>query len=115
MSSRLGRRRNSLRPATGMSRQNDLRIVVATSPQMSTDGPQVSTDVGLVKSAMLYADHVELLSPTAAALQAMQLAAGNAEELCLSMMETFSEAQLRWLGSTGDIDALRQTAQIGEA
>lgn len=115
MSSRVGRLRGNKdrhQRASKPHREDGIRIVVATSPQLSPSGPQVTEDIRLVKSAVLYADHVELLSPTALSLQSMQLAAADVEGFYLSLMETFDEPHLRWLGFQGDIDSLRRAGQL---
>jgi hypothetical protein len=46
-----------------LPRDAGLRLVVATSPADFEDGEFLAHDLRLVRSALLYADSVELLSP----------------------------------------------------
>lgn len=84
-----------------------LTIVIATGPQQGSRGLSVEEDVRLVRSALLYADKVELISP--AALMIASLAAGAAQgpDFVFELMGTVDEDNLRRLGFRGDIAEMR--------
>ena len=88
---------------------NALEIVIATTPQ-STSGAGVSLegDVALVKSALLYADRVELISPGAAMLEASSAIADSGLSGLLDVLETLDPATRAAMGAPEFPPNLRQ-------
>ncbi len=73
----------------------------------------VEEDVRLVRSALLYADRVELISPGALMIASLAAAAAQGPDFVFGLMGTMDESVLRPLGFEGDIDGLRsQLAMI---
>lgn len=65
-SRRAGRRNRPRRPKlAARSTVDGLRLVVATSPEAISDGRFLEHDLRMIRSALLYADTVELVSPVA--------------------------------------------------
>lgn len=94
-------RTTKARPADG------LKIVIATSPQRTSAGPSVAGDVRLVRSALMYADHVELISPGALMIAALASMATQPTEAAFGILATTDEGVLRHLGFEGDIAEMR--------
>lgn len=90
-----------------------LKVVIATSPKSSPDGPTVREDVRLVRSAILYADHVELVSPAAAMLGSVAgLASGDEEDLFQFLLSLDDETMSR-LNGGGQLSAnWREAIQV---
>lgn len=79
-----------------------MRLVVATSPTDFEDGRFLAHDLQMVRSALLYADTVELLSPAAVmvgAVAALQSADGDG---WLSVFDSMNDSTLAFLGVEGD-------------
>jgi hypothetical protein len=66
------------------SRPRPLKVVIATTPHRGATGVSLERDVTLVKSALLYADEVELVSPGAAMLGSVASVASAARQACSS-------------------------------
>lgn len=78
-----------------------LNVVIATSPKSSPEGPTVREDVSLVRSAILDADHVELVSPAAAMLGSFAgLASGDEEQLLQFFLSLDDETVANLNGGT---------------
>jgi hypothetical protein len=107
------------RPASGL---DPLRVVVATSPSLSPDGPSIRHDVALVRSSILYADQVELLSPSAAMIGSVSdLAAGGQADL-LALLMSLDDDTMRSLGGSDlpsgwreSIPAILALGSLGDA
>lgn len=84
-----------------------LTITIATGPQLSSSGFSVKEDVRLVRSALLYADHVELISPGALMIASLAAGAGQGPDFVFELMGNLDESVLRHLGYTGDVDQMR--------
>ncbi len=89
-----------------------LRVVVVTQPTVARSVPvDLSHDVTLVKAALLYADHVELVSPGAA----MVTSAGGLQAAttadALELLGTLDAATLAHLGGNNLPDNWVQMAQ----
>jgi hypothetical protein len=79
-----------------------LRLVVATSPADFENGHFLAHDLQMVRSALLYADTVELLSPAAVmvgSVAALESADGDA---WLSVFDSMDDSSLASLGVDGD-------------
>lgn len=75
-----------------------LKVVVATTPQRGDQGPALQRDITLVKAALLYADQVELVSPTAAMLGGMAFVADRGEPALLEVLQALDDRTMRALG-----------------
>jgi hypothetical protein len=84
-----------------------LTIVIATGPQQGSAGLSVEEDVRLVRSALLYADKVELISPGALMIASLAAGASQGPDFVFELMGTVDENNLRRLGLEGDIAELR--------
>jgi hypothetical protein len=111
-SRRPGRRNRAGRLKFGQG-PTPLKVVIATSPKSSLDGPTVREDVSLVRSAILYADHVELVSPAAAMLGSVAgLASGDEENLFQFLLSLDDETMSR-LNGGGQLSAnWREAIQV---
>lgn len=99
--SRRASRRNRPKRERRSASIDPLRIVIATSPESSSDGLSLAKDVELVRAAVLYADEVELVSPGAAILAALvEFAAGDDAQM-IELMGSFDAQKLGQLGATG--------------
>jgi hypothetical protein len=86
-----------------------LKIVIATGPQQGPAGFSVEEDVRLVRSALLYADQVELISPGALMIASLAAGAAQGPDFVFELMGTLDESTLRHLGFDGDIAQMRST------
>jgi hypothetical protein len=86
-----------------------LKIVIATGPQQGPAGFSVEEDVRLVRSALLYADQVELISPGALMIASLAAGAAQGPDFVFELMGTLDESTLRHLGFDGDIAQMRRT------
>jgi hypothetical protein len=84
-----------------------LKIVIATGPQQGPAGFSVEEDVRLVRSALLYADQVELISPGALMIASLAAGAAQGPDFVFELMGTLDENTLRYLGFDGDIAQMR--------
>lgn len=84
-----------------------LKIVIATGPQHGPAGLTVAEDVRLVRSALLYADQVELISPGALVIAALAAGAAQGPDFMFELMGTLDETTLRHLGFDGDVAQMR--------
>jgi hypothetical protein len=84
-----------------------LTIVIATGPQQGPAGLSVEEDVRLVRSALLYADQVELISPGALMVAAIAAGAAQGPDFVFELMGTVDDNNLRRLGFEGDTAELR--------
>lgn len=75
-----------------------LKIVVVTTPTTDDAGISFHSDVRLVKSALLYADKVELVSPAAHMLAAIAVATTQGDEFTVDLLKTLDDDVLRYLG-----------------
>lgn len=79
-----------------------LKIVVATGPEQNAEGITVQTDVRLVRAALLYADEVELISPSALMIASVANASTQGPDFLFELMETLDDDTLRHLGYDAD-------------
>lgn len=80
--------RRRTKPTVSEAPEARLQMSVVTSPQSMPDGrPSLHGDVNLVKSAILYADEVELLGLAASLVYATGMAPGAAEPKLGELME----------------------------
>lgn len=84
-----------------------LKILVATGPEQNADGITVQADVRLVRAALLYADEVELISPSALMIASVAAASAQGPDFLFELMETLDDDTLRYLGYDGDLDEMR--------
>lgn len=83
--------------------------MVATGPVVGVDGVSVHHDARLVRSAILYADQVELISPGTFTIAALASAAEQGHEFVFDLMAGMDDTTLRHLGYEGDVDELQTT------
>lgn len=88
-------------------RSDGLKIMILTSPKTDADGITVAEDIRLVRSALLYADTVELISPGAQIVGLMVAAAAQGEDFLFDLMVSFDDEALRFLGYDRDPEELR--------
>lgn len=103
-------RRNRQRKSRAKAevRADGLKIVILTSPKTGADGVTVAEDVRLVRSALLYADAVELISPGAQIVGLMAAGATQGEDFLFDLMLSFDDEALRFLGYDRDPEELRK-------
>lgn len=111
-SSRRESRRNRPKPVRYVDANSQLRVVVVTQPTGARGVPvDLSHDVTLVKAALLYADHVELVSPGAA----MVTSAGGLQAAtpadAIGLLGTLDPATLAHLGGKNLPDNFAQMVQ----
>lgn len=81
------------RPTVTEALPPPVKVAVVTSPQSEADGrPSLRGDVRLVKAALLYADHVEVLGLAAGMVHDIGLAPGSEDGLSLGHMVDLVEA-----------------------
>lgn len=109
VSRRLSRRtrRRSARAGVQIGHDGGLKIVIATGPQMSDGGVSVHEDARLVRSALLYADKVELISPGALMIAAVAAAATQGTDFVFDLMGSLDDQTLQFIGYDGDSDEMR--------
>lgn len=96
--SRQGRNRRT-KSALLLTSGSDLEIVVVTSPLNGGQEGSLREDVRLVRSALLYADRVRLMSPIAVMTAGMAVAASEAGgALPIQMLSQFTDEHLCQLG-----------------
>jgi hypothetical protein len=115
---RIARRRKAA-AAKAVVSGGRLKIVAITHPAVSREpggGPDLSVDLRLVRSAVLYADEVVLLSPTAAVLAGVSAVGSAGSNGLLALVDSLDDRTLQHLGSrTGhepDVDKLRAGLQL---
>ena len=110
-SGRASRQRRDKRSkvAVRIEASGGLKIVIATGPQQGAAGLSVEDDVRLVRSALLYADRVELISPGALMIASLAAGAAQGPDFVFELMGTLDESTLRHLGFDGDIAQMRST------
>jgi hypothetical protein len=81
------------RPATPR-----VRIAIATAPNSGASGPSLADEIRLVRSAVLYADEVELVSPGAEMLGSMAALASGDEGDLLEFFLGLDDATISGLG-----------------
>ena len=108
--SRRASRRN--RPSRGRTRitvgpRDELKITVLTSPSTEVGGVSLNEDVRLVRSALLYADSVELVSPGALLLAGMAVEAQRGPGFLLDLLDGLDDGALKQLGLSDDPTQMR--------
>lgn len=92
-------RKRRAKSALVLTNATDLEIVVVTSPVNAGQEVSLREDVRLVRSALLYADRVRLMSPLAVMTAGMAMAASEAGgALPIQMLNQFTDEQLCQLG-----------------
>ena len=76
----------------------DLKITIATSPTVSGSRVSVENDVRLVRSALLYADSVELISPSALMIASLAVAASQGTQFLFDLIDNMDDETLASLG-----------------
>lgn len=104
--SRPGRQPAAIAPVDGLT---GLRLVVATSPTDYEDGRFLAHDLKLIRSALLYADTVELLSPAAVMIGHVAALGSTDSDTWMTIMESLDDADLTHLGVEGDPVAWKET------
>jgi hypothetical protein len=89
-----------------IGRAGELRIVIATGPQVVGGQVSLAEDVRLVRSALLYADTVELISPGALMVGVLATASQAGPSFLVQAMAGLDDDTLRHLG-VEDPDQLR--------
>lgn len=112
-------RRQKAAAAKAVVSGRQLKIVAVTHPAVSREpggGPDLSADLRLVRSAVLYADEVVLLSPTAAMLAGVNAVGSAGSNGLLALVDTLDDRTLQHLGSrTGhetDVHKVRAGLQL---
>lgn len=105
---REGRRKKT---AVEITAGGGLKLVIATAPQSDIDGPSVKDDVRLVRSALLYADQVELISPGALMLTSFALAAESGIDLPLNVLASLDEQALLHVSGGDDAAKVRHSVE----
>lgn len=75
-----------------------LRLVVATSPESASDGQFLEHDLQLVRSALLYADTVELVSPIANMIGGAAALHAGGSEAWIELFRSLDDDVLRHTG-----------------
>src|SRR3954468_3904210 len=92
-----GRRDRRSKASVRIEPSGGLTIVIATGPQEGPAGLSVEEDVRLVRSALLYADQVELISPGALMVAAIAAGAAQGPGFVFELMGTVDDNNLRRL------------------
>ena len=98
-------RRSRLAPSAG---ESGLRLVVATSPSDFDDGRFLAHDLQLIRSALLYADTVELLSPAALMVGSVAVLEQAGGDGWMALLSSLDDDTLTHLGVDGDLTEWRQ-------
>lgn len=91
---------------------NRLKIVVATAPHSADGGVSLVNDLRLVRSALLYADTVELRSPGAEMVGAVAALGAAAPHSIIDLLASLDDDTLRRMGS--DPDQLRIMLRLAQ-
>lgn len=95
-------------------------ISIITHPRGEGSGPSLDVDVSMVKSALLYADKVELISLSASMISGTAALAAGGENSLLALLESLDGSTLESLGAGGlppnwreVVGAMRLGAKVG--
>lgn len=107
--SRRASRRNRPQRQRGALSQGarGLTLVVATSPVEAHDGEFLEHDLQMVRSALLYADQVELLSPVANMVSGMAAIHAGGAEAWIDLFTALDDDVLSYMGVDGDPSEFR--------
>ncbi len=110
--SRRESRRNRPKLVRYVDANSQLRVVVATQPTCAHGVPvDLSHDIALVKAALLYADHVELVSPGAATVTSAGGLQTATTADAIELLATMDPATLAHLGGKDLPDNFAQLVQ----
>lgn len=75
-----------------------LRIVIATTPASQASGVDLAYDLQLIRSALLYADQVEIISPGVTMLESMRQLHRGGPDALIAVASSLDEETLAHLG-----------------
>ncbi|WP_454050096.1 hypothetical protein [Cellulomonas sp. Marseille-Q8402] len=105
-------RRNRPKPVRFVAAGAQLRVVVVTQPRSTRGAPvKLDHDVALVKSALLYADHVELVSAGAALVSGAGTLSTATTADALALLGSLDPDALRHVGGSGLPENFQQITQ----
>lgn len=94
-------RKNRTKFAASVTNGN-LRIVIATTPATGGSGVTLIPDLKLIRSALLYADHVELISPSATMIEGLNDLRSGGVPAFLALAVGLDDEALKHLINGGD-------------
>lgn len=105
-------RRNRPKPVRFVAAGSQLRVVVVTQPRRGSGAPvELSRDIAMVKAALLYADHVELVSPGAALIASAGSLTNATTAEALALFTSFDPQTRQHLGGANLPDEWPQLMQ----
>lgn len=84
-----------------------LRIVIATTPTTGPSGVTLAPDLHLIRAALLYADHVELISPTATMTSGLDEIRAGGSAAYVALLASLDDDTLRHLAKNQNISGMR--------
>lgn len=102
----MGRKAANKRRLRSIASRDGLRIVIATTPTSHSSGADLSYDLQLIRSALLYADQVELISPGVTMVEGVRQIHRGGPDALLALIASLDGDALAWLGG-GDSDQLQ--------
>jgi len=94
------------------SPSGEVKVSILTGVTNTSEGLDLSHDVRLVRSALLYADKVELVSPVAAMLAGILTGLSQGGDFVAEMMTGLDDSTLRYLSDGQDPGQLRAQLQL---
>lgn len=87
-----------------------LRIVIATTPTSQSTGVDLSYDLQLIRSALFYADQVEIISPGVTMLEGMRQLHSGGPDALIALATSMDRETMDWLGggNSAQIQSLMQ-------
>ena len=90
----------------------EVKVSILTGVSNTSEGVDLSHELRLVRSALLYADKVELVSPVAAMLSGILAETAQGGDFLAETMENLDDSTLRHLSDGKDPDQLRAQLQL---
>jgi hypothetical protein len=84
-----------------------LRIVIATTPTTGASGVTLAPDLHLIRAALLYADHVELISPAATMVSGLDEIRLGGSTTYVALLNSLDDDTLSYLSKAEDIGRVR--------